>query len=1211
MSTIRFLRSIPILLFIVFLSPFAAFSQSVRGALAGNVVDTTGAVIPGVKISVKNTATGVSLDTVSTSAGSYRFPELPLGTYDVTASAAGFGEQVQHGVQVTIGTTSALNLTLTAGGGATTVNVDASAPTVETQSSDVGGTVDSRQIVELPLALGGVGALRSPEAFEFLLPGTTGPGTANSNNGIFLSKISGGQEYGNEVLLDGASQTRSENGSSFDEEAPSVEALQEFKITTAIPEAEYGRTTGGIENFVTKSGTNSYHGTAFDIFRNEAMDANTWFNDGNRALTCVGANNTSACSSQFRTPSDKQNDYGGSFGGPLGIPHIYNGHDKLFFFFAWEQFKQNLGATQTSTVPTVAERGGDFTDRLGAPLTSGTGQTLTNPCTGAPILAGQIFDPATQRVVNGTPCRLPFAVNNVIPAARNSAAGNALLNYIPVPTTSSLINNYFFPSTIPLTNTTYTVRIDASLSEKSKLFASYSTRDNNRTSGGNPLLPYPEDPNTWKQDFETHLTRVGWDYALKPTVLNHLNFGYNRTNSANFAVPTFQNIDFAQKIGIKNSPPSLNFPQVTFDGRDDLVNLGDTNNDDNIDNGWRANDSVNIEKGRNSFKFGLDYRLQQYSPINNPTPAVNFARVQTASDPGNGENDGNSFASLLLGQTSGGNFNSGLYSEKPRWTSVYYALFAQDDLKVSNNLTLNLGVRWDVDMPRTEPHNATSNFSPTAVDPAYNIPGALVFGTNYKSQQRWANTYYKDIAPRIGFAYTPAGSNGKTVFRGGGAIFYGPLQYSDFGGSMDTGYKTAPTFTSQDGFSAAFNLDSGFPAYSQPPNLNPGLFNGQAVTGSYIQPTYGKPAQVYEWSLQMQQELANDLILSIGYLGNKAQNLRSNVQNINNIPISDFALGSQLNQTVAGNNAGVTAPFAGFTQLWGSGVQVQRALRPFPQYDYIDTGCCLQNSGMSTYDALLVSLTRRYRNGLTLQVSYTWAKDYTDADSALPNNGISVSQVQNPFNLHAEKAISAQDIPHTFVIAPLYRLPFGHGQRFLQHGIASAVAGGWELGSVQRYESGQPFSFCCATGIPGFQNSVYYSRNDSQSLKSANYQSGKINPLIASENNFFNTAAFIDPNLAAANAPPTAPIPYTFGNIPRVTGEVRTQPYFNEDISVLKTTNIRSGVDFVLKGEFLNAFNRHQFAAPGDLNPTDANFGIATGTIAPPGNLQVTARITF
>jgi len=1204
----RFTKTYLLVLFVLALGCILppALAQSVRGTLAGNITDATGAEVPGAKVTARNTATGLTRDTVSTSDGAYRFPELSLGTYDVTASAQGFSTQVQHGVQVTIGSTSALSFTLAAGGGDVTVNVDASAPAIESQSSDVGGTIQSRQIVELPLALGGVGALRSPEAFEFLLPGTTGPGSANSNNGIFLSKISGGQEYGNEVLLDGASQTRSENGSSFDEEAPSVEALQEFKITTAIPSAEFGRTTGGIENFVTKSGTNQYHGTAFDIFRNEAMDANTWFNDGRAAQNCVGAGDTPECRAPFKKPSDRQNDYGGSFGGPVSIPHIYNGKDKVFFFFAWEQFQQKLGATQTSTVPTVAERGGDFTDRFNPASPPATGGSI-NPCDGTTIYPGEIFDPATQRTVNGVQCRTAFP-GNVVPAARFSAVANNVLQYIPTPTTSALANNFFFPSTIPLKNTTYTVRIDGSVGTRSKIFASYSTRDNNRTSGGNPLLPYPEDPNTWSQDFETHLSRFGWDFVVKPTVLNHLNFGYNRTNSANYAIPIANGIDYGAQLGLKNAPASLNFPQFTFDGRDSYVNLGNPGqNDDNIDNGWRVNDSVSIEKGRNSFKVGFDYRLQQYSPINNPTPAVNFARVQTSSDPSNNETNGNSFASFLLGATTGGNFANGIYSEKPRWTSYYYALFAQDDIKVSNNLTLNVGVRWDVDAPRSEAHNATSNFSPTAIDPQFGIPGALVYGTQLKGTQRWAQTYYKDVAPRIGFAYTPPG-DGKTVFRGGGAIFYGPLQYSDFGGSMNAGYKTQPTFNPGDGFSSAFALDSGFPAYQQPPNLDPGVFNGQAVTGSYIQPQDGKPAAVYEWSLQMQRELAPDLILSIGYLGNKAQNLRSNVQNINNIPITAFAYSNQLGNPLSANKVGVTAPFPGFNTLWGAGVPLQRALRPFPQYDYIDSGCCLQNVGMSTYHALLVSLSRRYRNGLSLQVSYTWAKNLTDADSALPNNGIGVSQVQNPFDLHQDKAISAQDIRHTFVVAPLYRLPFGKGMAFLNHGIASYVAGGWEIGSVQRYQSGQPFSICCANSIPGFQNSIYYNHVPGQSLKSANYQHGQLNPLgDQTVNNFFNFAAFQDPNSSDAIKNGQS---YGFGNIPRVTSEIRTQPYVNEDFSLLKTTPIKEGVDFVLKGEFLNGFNRHQFALP-NLQPGAENFGIPTSTLNNPRNLQITARISF
>ena len=263
-------------------------AQSVRGVLAGTVTDPSGAAIAGATITAKNHDTGVVTTTVSRSAGVYRFPELPLGTYDVTASAPGFKNAVLTGVVVQIQNVSALNITLQVGTQTESITVDAGAPHVEAESSEMSGIVSDKQLIELPLPLGGVGEFRAVEAFEFLLPGTTGPGTANSNNGIFISKIAGGQNFGNEVLIDGASQTRSENGSSFDEEAPSVEAIQEFKVTQAAPSAEYGRTTGGIENFVTKSGTDTFHGTAYDIFRNEDLDANTWFNNYNGSQCAAG-----------------------------------------------------------------------------------------------------------------------------------------------------------------------------------------------------------------------------------------------------------------------------------------------------------------------------------------------------------------------------------------------------------------------------------------------------------------------------------------------------------------------------------------------------------------------------------------------------------------------------------------------------------------------------------------------------------------------------------------------------------------------------------------------------------------------------------------------------------------------------------------------------------------------------------------------------------
>ncbi len=1181
-----------------------AFAQSARGSLTGSVLDQSGAAIPGAKVTARDPNTGVTRTTVSSAQGSYSLPELNLGSYDVTASASGFSTQIQHGVQITIGNVSVLNLTLKAGSTETTINVDASAPTVETQSSDLGGTIENRAIEELPLALGGVGAFRSPESFEFLLPGTTGPGSANSFNGIYTLRISGSESQANSDILDGADQMRSENGSEFDEEAPSVEAIQEFKLTTGIPTAEYGREEGGIESFVTKSGTNNYHGTVFDIIKNQVLDGNTWFNNGDLVANCSGANNTPQCTSLYAKPADTQNDYGVTLGGPASIPHVFNGADKLQFFFAWEEIKHTIGGTQISTVPTLAERGGDFTDLYNPAAPPATVSTAINPCDGKPVYTGEIFDPSTQQVVNGTPCRLPFA-GNVVPQQRFSTVAKNVLAYIPPPTQSGLLNNFFYPSSFPVTNSTYTIRIDASPSPRQKFFASYSTRENLRTCCATALLPYPEDSGTWLQDFTTHFGRAGWDFIISPTMLNHFNFGFNRSNSWNFSFAVLKNIDYAQQLGISNAPVSKNFPGIDFDSRDQYRNLGNGLNDDWIDNGFRFNDSVSIEKGRNSFKFGADFRTQQFSPLGFPTPNQGFSRAQTASDPANSELDGNSLASLLLGQTSTGNFSgccgAGLSSSQARWMSYYYALFAQDDLKVSNRLTLNLGFRWDVDVPRTAAHNYTSNFSPTANDPEYSIPGALVFGSTYKGNTRWANTYYKDLQPRLGFAFTPF-PNGNTVIRGGAGMISGPLIYGDDGGGTTAGYNIFPTFTSSDGFSPAFLTDKGYPAYGLPPNLDPGIFNGQPLGNSWIRSSQGKPSMLFEWGLQVQQELAQDLILQVGYMGNKAQNLRSSLENPNNIPLSAFSLGNNLNSSVAGNTVGVVSPFPGFYSLWGAGAPINHALRPFPQYSQIDAGCCLQNDGMSTYNALLVSLSRRFRNGLSLQVSYTWEKSLTDAESEQPEP----TTIQNPTDLHQEKAVSSEDLPQTLVLAPLYQLPFGKGKAYLNHGLSSYVAGGWEVGTDQRYESGQPITFCCATPIPGWDNNIRYSRVPEQSLASASYRAGKLNPFVAGQNSFFNPAAFKDPNSTANRGTGT----YTFGNVPRVTGEVRSQHYDDEDVSILKTMPIREGVTIVFEAEALNVFNRHMFAVP-DTNPTDSSFGMPTATITNPRNVQFLVRANF
>ncbi|MBZ5562039.1 MAG: carboxypeptidase-like regulatory domain-containing protein [Acidobacteriia bacterium] len=428
---------------------FDAAGQSDRGAIGGTILDISGAVVPGATITATGVETGIIYRTASTSEGVYRIPNMQVGAYNITVEDPGFKTSEQKGVVVQINSTAALDVVLQPGEVKQTVTVVASAPSLDTQTSDVGTVVDTRQIQDLPLAVNATGQsyLRSPEAFVFLTPGTAGPGTADSSSGIFQSKLAGGQEFGNEVILDGASTARSDSGSAFDQTAPSVEALDEFKVMTSTLPAQFGRTTGGAESFETKSGTNTFHGTAYDIFRNDDLDANPWFNN------LYGA----------PVPLDKKNDYGGDLGGPLWIPKVYNGRDKTFFFFSWEQYRQTQGSTNVSTIPTLAERQGDFSGLLNTSNPLGT-----NPCDGSTIYQGQIFDPSTTQTVNGVQCRTAFPGNKM---STFSNVAQKILSYFPQPTNSNYINNFIYTTHNPILDTTMTFRIDQNLSPKSKLFS--------------------------------------------------------------------------------------------------------------------------------------------------------------------------------------------------------------------------------------------------------------------------------------------------------------------------------------------------------------------------------------------------------------------------------------------------------------------------------------------------------------------------------------------------------------------------------------------------------------------------------------------------------------------------------------------------------------------------------------------------------------------
>jgi hypothetical protein len=1205
-------------------------AQSDRGTIAGSVVDSTGAVVSGASVVARGTATGSTYKMVSTPEGVYRISDVAIGSYDVTVTAGGFKSSVQQGVQVQINTVAALNITLQIGDVKEIVNVESSAPTIQSESSDIGTVVSSKAIEELPLSLSGSSQsfLRSPETFVFLTPGTAGPGTAgdHSSSGIFESKLSGGQNFGTEVLLDGVSIQRMDTVSAFDQIAPSVEAISEFKVTTSTPSSQFGRTSGGVESFTTKSGTNSYHGTIFELFRNEALDANSWNFDFANALA---AEQGQPLTHKAR---DRQNDFGGSLGGPIHIPHVYDGHDKTFFFFSWEQYRNKRGTTNTTTLPTDAERNGDFSALLGAD----TG--VANPCTpGQNVFVGQIFDPSTSTIVGGVPCRSPFPGNiitNISPVAQK------VLSYLPHANRTGDAfgaNNYFFAAQVPTLDTTMSFRVDENLTQRNKLFFSYSSRDQ-EVLNGTPALPPPLDGNFFNSNF-SHLIRFGWDFIATPTVLNHFVVGFNRLWNSSTGESVNGN-NWPQVLGINNAFGPV-FPQIGFNGGPNGLSyqgLSTLDFNQNIPSSVVIADSISWVKGRHSVRFGGEIRGLQFSVLNPATsPAYNFFNFQTAFQANDANVTGNPVASFLLGAPNEESLT--VNSHFPRWNQRYYALYVQDDFKFRKDLTLNLGLRWDVDTPRHEATSAQSVLDLTASNPdTPGFPGALIYG----EKATGTSTYYKDFGPRIGFAYSPGFARG-TVLRGGYSIYYAPLSYSDFGGALTSGTTATPDFKSADNYTPVQSWDVGFPAYTPPSNNSSPTLLNFTNSANTVLPSYNRPGMVQNWDLEIQHQLAQDLIFTIGYVGQHGTRLHSNLAQINTLNPVFNNLGANLGLPVTDPAAapilaslGVTVP-SWFNPGWGpSGNNtIGQLLRPFPQFGTIGTNCCLENVGQSTYNALEAKIERRFRNGLNLLASYTFSKTLTDADSnyANPFTGFNsnVFGAQNPYNLKAEKAVSYQDIPHTLVLSYMYEPPIGPGKRYLSHGVASKVLGGWQVGGVQRYQSGSPGVIqASATSIPSVSGGNYrFSLIPGQSffLKQPAHWSPATNAgwnsscseitsgagtgsFNSGPTPVYNCGALLDPSAASLAAGGG----YVFGTLPVAESWLRSPGYVNEDFSVIKRTSIREGKDIVFKLDIPNAFNRHVFG-PIDGSVGDTFFGVPGGgghsVLNAPRDIQATLRFQF
>ena len=1207
---------------VVLLAAALTCAQSDRGTIAGTVLDSSGAIVANAQVTALGTGTAATYTAVTGPTGGYRIPEVKIGVYTVTVAAPGFKTEQKTEVLVQVNTVSTVDFALTIGDVKETLTVVADAPSIQSESSDIGTVVSTKQIEELPLALNATGQsfLRSAQSFVFLTPGTTGPGTSSDSPsaGIFESKISGGQNFSTEILLDGASTARADSGSAFDQNSPSVEAISEFKVTTSTITAAYGRTSGGVQSFSTKSGTSSYHGTAFDLLRNDKLDANSWTNDFNGAPK----------------PRDHQNDFGGSLGGPVRVPKLYNGKDKTFFFFSWEQYRNNQGFSSITSLPTDAERGGDFSALLGAP----TG--AINPCDGTPILTGQIFDPSTTQTVGGVQCRTAFAGNKITTPL--STVAQNVLSFLTVHPNrpgdnNGLVNNFLFSGSKPIRDTTMSFRIDQNWGTNNKFFFSYSSRDQ-EVLNGTPTIPPPLDPNFFNSNF-THYTRFGWDRTIGSTMANHLNIGLNRLNDFSKG-ESVTGVDWDKVLGISGASGPV-FPQFSFQGSPLGVGyqgLSTANDDGNLPNGLITADSFSWVKGRHTLNFGFDWRSYQFSRLSQAQQSPNFVfqNFQTAYTPNNSQT-GDPFASFLLGQPDQESLQ--INSQFPRWNSNYYAGYAQDDFKFRSNLTINLGLRYEVETPRHEAHGAQSVLDLTAQNAGTpGTAGAMAYG----SSATGAKTYYKDFGPHVGFAYAPSklfGHFDNTVIRGGYSIYYAALSYSDFGNNLQSGTSATPNFQSPDKFTPVQSLDQGFPSFTPPSNnQDPTLNNGGFP--DYVAPEYGRPAMVQNWSLEVQHQLAPDLILSVGYIGLHSTRLHSNLAQVNTINPQFLPLGFALNNSVdsaAGQatlaTLGVSVP-SWFDPLYaGSGNNtVGQLLRPHPNFQSIGTNCCLENLGQSTYNALQAKVERHFRNGLNLLASYTYSKTLTDADSSFPiftGFNSNVFGAQNPYNLKSEKSVSYQDIPHTFVMSYLYELPLGKGKKLLNKGGAvDKIVGGWQVGGVHRYQVGSPFVIYAGATSPNFTGGNFHlSSVPGQPLLAPNHSS--YNPLAGGSgcqelsdgtfvatgtNNFFNCAAFLDPNVDSL----VAQRGYVFGDLGLIQGNIRSQGYKNEDFSIVKRISLYEAHVLTLKVDLPNAFNRHTFAR-GDGCITCGTFGQpgssfgggGPSSINPARQIQITMRYQF
>jgi hypothetical protein len=1123
-----------------------AAAQETGGAINGTVLDPQKATLPGVTVTLRNESTNAELTTVTNEQGAYVHPFVPIGRYTLTATIDGFATLKREQIDVRVGDRHTIDLTMQVGALTEQVTVAAGAPLLETSNAMRGQVINREQVQDLPL-LG-----RNPFSLAQLSPGVQyTPALASRSNrpfdngGMDNFQISGGRGFTNEFLLDGVPNTGTEtnqpNNLSF---VPSPDATAEFRVQTSIYDAQYGRTGGGVVNVITKSGTNQFHGALYEYYRDEKLNANTF--DANRA-------GQSKAGLYWNQP-------GASLDGPVRIPGLYNGTDKTFFMYNWEQIRSEVPFPQVYTVPTALERAGNFSQ--------------TRTADGRPVT---IYDPLTTRLVNGQYVRDPFP-GNVIPTSRIDPVSLAILQRVPLPNASGQVDNLLVPENARADRYDQHVgKVDQVVNANHRFFVRFAR---NKRTEINDYAAFPPEASPWYQHGRMNVGVAGeLTSVLSPSLVLSSRVGVMRHD---FYIRTHGDLfDPAQlgfPSGLVSQLPRNTFPQIQWEGYTTFGSTfgGNTGSIFTVSDTWSWSETVSKVAGNHSFKFGGEYRAM-LNDQQNPASSFgrfNFNRGFTQGDPLRADAaSGNAVASLLLGYPAETGTNPSSLPVNPQlnYRSNYYGLFVQDDWRVSPRLTLNLGARWDYESPIAEALNQQNiGFDVAAASP-FQAPGLQLQGGLLFANDETRLPFKRDLnnfQPRFGATFRV---DERTVLRGGYALAYLP--------TFDTGYNngfsvTTTLVASTDaGITPAASLSNPYPSgVEQPVGSSQGLATLVGRGFTFSDPERVIPL-VHQFSIGTQRELPGRMVVEASYVGSRTRKLPV-AKGINEITAAQLAQGNAMLQPVAN-------PFQGLlpgTPFNGPTVPQQQLLRPFPQFASITQD--RRSLGVNDYDALQLSLNKRLARGLQFQVSYTFSRTEEEVTYLNPQDDWS----------QLSRVVTAADTPHRFLVSTTYQLPFFASQT----GLLGSLFGGWQMNAIVTAQSGLPVGTTAGAELVGDPRLA--------------------NPTRARWfNSCTETITGARQNCASADEPVAWRVqaPFTLRTLPVRLDDVRTSRPALVDFSFFKTFALPGTMRLQARFEAFNLLNTPWFGAP-NTNVTAAAFGtVAPNQANDPRNIQLGIRWTF